>query len=62
MNTNSVTQNYIGLSGAGIVLSEEQQFKDSNVQTANKLHKEGKLTSINLSNELYALKLKKQND
>jgi protein O-GlcNAc transferase len=44
MNTKSLTQNYIGLSGAGVVLSEEQQFQDINVQTANKLHKEGKLT------------------
>ena len=48
MNTNSVTQNYIGLSGAGLVLSEEQQFKDGNVQTANKLHKEGKLTEAKI--------------
>lgn len=48
MTTNSVTQNYIGLSGAGLVLSEDQQFQDSNVQTAIKLHKEGKLTEAKI--------------
>ncbi len=48
MTTNSVTQNYIGLSGAGLVLSEDQQSQDSNVQTAIKLHKEGKLTEAKI--------------
>ena len=44
MNTDPQIQKYLNLSDAEVVLPAEQQFQDRNVQLANQLHKEGRLT------------------
>ncbi len=43
MNTHPLIQKYINLSDTRLVLSDEQKYKDIDIQHANQLHKKGKL-------------------